>query len=299
MDILAEVWRGPVIESLHRGTVVIADARGKTIASCGDPEFGTFLRSSAKPFQALPLLLSSAAEKFAFDDCEIAIACASHNGEPIHTRIVEEMLRKIDLPSDALLCGIHDPFSRAVTDHLKRQGRAPSLLQNNCSGKHAGMLAVALHQGEPVENYVAPNHPVQQRICDYIAQFSGLPRVAVATDGCTAPTFAMPVRAMATMFARLIEPPDGFCEPCQRITNAMTSHPDLIAGNGEFDTELMRVAGKKIISKIGAEGVWCAAVLPGEHNDRSIGIALKVEDGSVRARPVIALEVLAPIARYH
>src|SRR5688572_18768668 len=169
---LVEVRRGGLTESRHRGHVVVIEPDGNIVASLGAPETVTFLRSSAKPLQALPLLVSGAAEKFGFTDKEVALACASHNGESIHTELAASMLEKIGLGPDALRCGIHEPYSLEVAAKLRHLGQAPNVLQNNCSGKHAGMLAVAKHLGAPIENYESPENPVQKAIADAVSQFS-------------------------------------------------------------------------------------------------------------------------------
>ena len=294
---IAEVWRGEVVESRHYGIVAVVDGSGKLVASAGDVETVTFLRSSAKPFQALPLLLTGAADRFSFTEAELAIACASHNGEPVHTATVEGILAKIKLPATALLCGIHEPFSKDIADQQKRAHQEPTALHNNCSGKHAGMLAVARHLGEPIENYISVDHPLQKLIRTTVAEFSNLPEHTVqqALDGCGVPTFALPIRRMASMFARFSfpEPLAGNTrDACKRITHAMTTHAHLVAGENEFDTELMRAARGHIISKGGAEGLWCAGVQPSSTWPTGLGIALKILDGSPRSRACVALGIL-------
>lgn len=306
---LVEVWRGRVVESRHRGHVAAADADGRLVARLGEPESVTYLRSSGKPFQAIPLIATGAADRFAFTPQEIAIACGSHSGEPIHEATVASMLKKIGLPASALKCGTHEPFSAEATAELRRRGEPPRVLQNNCSGKHAGMLALALHLDAPVETYDQLDHPVQQAILRCVSQFSGLPasEIAVATDGCGVPVFAVSVRAMALMYARLVAPADGFVETegsadfdeatrqaAARIVAAMTGFPDMVGGTRErLDTEMMRVAGGRIVSKIGAEGVYTVGVLPSERFPRGLGLALKIEDGEDRrARPTVVIESL-------
>ncbi len=297
-DILAEVMRGTVIESRHYGSLAIVDGAGNTVATAGIPELVTFLRSSAKPFQALPLIISGAADRFGFVDEEIAIACGSHNGEPIHTSTVQRMLNKLDLPPTALHCGVHEPFSKSVADVQRRAGIDATVLQNNCSGKHAGMLAVAKHLGEPLDLYTSPEHELQKDIRAVMGQFAGLTidKIPIAVDGCSVPTFALPVTAMALAFARFVSRAggveSGVAEACKRIGRAMTRYPEMVAGNGQFDTELMRVGQGRIISKSGAEGIWCAAIEPSDRWPSGLGIAVKIEDGSPRARSVIAMEIL-------
>src|SRR5262245_26465975 len=297
---LVEVKRGSITESRHRGHIVAVEPDGKIIASLGAPHNVTFLRSSAKPFQALPLLLTGAAERFAFTDREVALACASHNGEPIHTRLAASMLKKIGLGPEALKCGVHEPYSAAAATHLKANGESPTVLHNNCSGKHAGMLAVAKHLGAPTQNYDAPENPVQLAVANVVSQFSGIPveDLAVGTDGCGVPVFGITVKAMALAFARLISPPNYFDEAsrqaCARIVKVMTTYPELIGGTTDrLDTEIMKAAPGRIVSKVGAEGVYTAGVLPCEQWPGGLGLALKIEDGDDhRARPTVVVEAL-------
>ena len=229
---LVEVRRGAITESRHRGHVVAVDGNDRMVAYLGTPVAITYLRSSAKPFQAIPLLVTSgAADRFGFTEKEIALACASHSGEPIHTELALSMLKKIGLAPDALKCGTHEPFSAAETRRLREQGQAPNVLQNNCSGKHAGMLALALHLGAPTETYDSPDNPVQIAIQETVARFSdcSIDELAVGVDGCGVPVFGMTVRAMALMYARLVMPrwdfDDSTRRVCQRISTAMINHP--------------------------------------------------------------------------
>src|SRR5258708_3491973 len=182
---LVEVTRGGITESRHRGHVVAVEPSGRTVARLGAPETVTYLRSSAKPFQALPLITSGAADRFGFTEKEIALACASHSGEPIHTELARTMLKKIGLEPSALKCGVHEPYSAAETRRLRERGEAPNVLQNNCSGKHAGMLALALHLGAPTATYDQPDNPVQLVIQETVAKFSGVPKddLVVGIDG--------------------------------------------------------------------------------------------------------------------
>jgi L-asparaginase II len=297
---LVEVWRGPIVESRHRGYVAAVDGDGRLVARAGEPETVTYLRSSAKPFQAVPLLTSGAAERFGFDESEVAVACGSHSGQDVHAATVARMLAKVGLEEGALKCGVHEPFDRATAAALRERGEAPGVLRNNCSGKHTGMLALAVHLGAPPETYDRADGPVQQAILRAVARFSGLnvEEVAVGTDGCGVPVFGMPVRAMALMYARLSAPPSDFDEEtrraCARLTTAMVSHPEMVGGTVErFDTEVMRVCRGRVVSKIGAEGVYTAGVLPCERWPRGLGLAFKIEDGEDRrARSTIAIESL-------
>lgn len=298
---LVEVRRGSITESWHRGHVIAVDPDGNVVAYLGAPETTvTFLRSSAKPFQALPLLTSGAADRFAFTDQEVAMACASHNGEPIHTELVTSMLEKIGLGSEALRCGVHEPYSAEAARELRERGEAPNVLHNNCSGKHAGMLALALHLGAPIETYNRAEHPVQLAVGKAVAQFTGMPieDMAVAVDGCAVPVFGMTIKTMARAYARLISPPPDF-DPvtrraCERIVHVMSSYPELIGGTSDrLDTEIMRAAPGRLISKVGAEGVYTAGIKPCEEFPRGLGVALKIEDGDDRrARPTVVVESL-------
>jgi L-asparaginase II len=297
---LVQVTRGSITESRHRGHVAAVDADGRTIAYLGAPETVTYLRSAAKPHQAIPLISSGAADRFAFTEKEIAIACASHSGEPIHTETVASLLKKIGLGSDALKCGTHEPFSAEVTRQLRERGEQPNVLQNNCSGKHAAMLALARYLGAPTETYDQPNNPVQLAILRAVSQFSEVPieEIALGIDGCGVPVFAVSVRAMSLMYARLVAPPPTLDvatrQACQRIVAAMTTYPEIIGGTTDrLDTELMRAAKGRLISKVGAEGVYTVGVLACSEWPRGLGLALKIEDGeNLRARPTVVIESL-------
>src|SRR5215213_1184105 len=297
---LVEVKRGSITESRHRGHIVVVDPDGNIIASLGAPENVTYLRSSAKPFQALPLLVSGAADRFGFTDREVALVCGSHNGEPIHTELAASMLRKIGLGPEALHCGAHEPYGVQAALDLRMRGEQPNVLHNNCSGKHVGMLAVALHLGAPADNYESPENPVQKAIVDMVSQFSGVPVIdmAIAVDGCAAPIFGITVKAMALAYARLVSPPANFDtktrDACARIVRVMSVYPELIGGTSErLDTELMRAAPRCLVSKVGAEGVYTAGIRPSEEWPRGLGVAIKIEDGDdKRARPTVVIEAL-------
>jgi L-asparaginase II len=297
---LVEVRRGGITESRHRGHVAVVEPDGNVVASLGAPHNVTFLRSSAKPLQALPLLLTGAAERFGFTDEEVALACASHNGEPIHTRIVASMLEKIGLGPEALRCGVHEPYSPEAAAVLRAHNELPNTLHNNCSGKHAGMLAVALQLGASIDNYENPENPVQIAIARAVSQFTDVPveDFAVGVDGCAAPIFGVTMKAMALAYARLVSPPSSFekatRDACERIVRVMTAYPELIGGTSErLDTEIMRAARGRVVSKVGAEGVYTAGMLPCERWPNGLGLAIKIEDGDdKRARPTVVVESL-------
>ena len=296
--VLAKVIRGDTVESVHRGHVVVVDGRGETVAAVGDPKAVTFFRSASKPFQTLPCITSGAAEAFGFSDEEIALACASHSGEPRHVRIAALMLERIGLTEAHLHCGTHSPFSEKESERMLRAGEYPTQLHNNCSGKHAAMLALAKHIGADVSTYESIENPVQRMILDAVALLCEIPpaNIKLGIDGCVVPNFAMPLAAMARGFANLIRP-EAFDEKtrkaCGRIVSAFTSFPELIGGSDRLDTMLMQAAPGRIISKVGADGVWLCGVLPSDRYPTGLAIALKIEDGDDRrARPVVAVTVL-------
>ncbi len=300
-EILVEIKRGDTVESIHRGHLFIVDGDGKEIARLGNPEIVTFFRSAAKPFQSIPFLMSGAAERFGFSEKEVAISCGSHSGEAIHTETSAKMLARCGLSESDLRCGAHEPFNETITREMIRSGEKPNQLHNNCSGKHAAMLAFAKQINAPIETYNQIEHPIQQAILQMTSDFADIPKeeIPLGIDGCAAPNFALPILAMARMFAKLVLPPKTFSddlrEACRRIVSAMMSYPEMIGGDAteRLDTEIMRILRGKIISKIGAEGVYLAGVLPSPTWKRGLGIAFKIEDGEdKRARPVVAVEVL-------
>jgi L-asparaginase II len=296
--VLAKVIRGTTVESAHRGHLVIIDGDGNTVSAIGDPKAVTFFRSAAKPFQAIPCITSGAADEFHFSEEEIALACASHSGESRHVRIAGLMLERIGLTEAHLHCGSHLPFYEKEAERMLRAGEYAIQLHNNCSGKHAAMLAFAKHIEADVNTYELLENPVQQKILETISQFSEVPanKIGIAIDGCVAPNFALPLHAMATAFKNLMRP-ERFDQKTQsaasRIVSAFVKFPELIGGSERLDTMLMQAAGGKIISKVGADGVWLCGVLPSERYPTGLAIALKIEDGDDRrARPVVAVEVL-------
>lgn len=297
-EILAKVIRGETTESIHRGHLLVVEGDGTIVAQIGDPETVTFFRSSAKPFQTIPFLTSGAAEKFGFSEKEIALACGSHSGESFHVETAKKMLAKIGLGEADLQCGAHLPFDEKRAEEMIKADEKPTQLHNNCSGKHSAMLGEAKYLGANIENYFTLENPVQQNILEIISLFSGVPKndIKIGIDGCAAPNFAVPISAMAKSFARLVYPPENFDEKirraCQIIVSAMTSFPEMIGGTERLDTLLMQQANGKIISKVGAEGVYTAGVLPSEKWKTGLGIAFKIEDGEdKRARPVVAIEL--------
>lgn len=291
--------RGGTLESIHRGHLIVIDGDGNRIASLGDPETVAFARSSSKPWQVMPFLMSGGAEAFGYSEKEIALACGSHGGEPFHTETAASMLAKIGLDESALRCGTHEPFNEAATRALCEARQRPDQLYNNCSGKHAAMLAFAKHIGAPLENYERLEHPIQQQMLDLIARICEIQRgeIKIGIDGCAAPNFAMPLSNMARGFARLVFPATDFDdelrEAGRRVVSAMMTCPEMIGGTERLDTLIMQALHGRMICKIGAEGVWLAGILPCEQYKRGLGIALKIEDGNDnRGRAAVALEIL-------
>lgn len=296
---LVEVTRGPIVESVHFGDIAVSDAEGELLAWAGNPGLVSYYRSSSKPLQAVPLVESGAADHFGFTEREIAICCGSHGGEDIHVEATLSILDKIGVGPDALACGAHMPYDKAAAHALQVREEPPTVLHNNCSGKHAGMLALARFYGWPIGGYESALHPVQQTLRQVIAQFAGLEpeHVAVGIDGCGVSTFAVSIHQMAMSFARLCQPefwPDPRRTAVKRITEAMTAYPEYVAArHARFDTDLMQAAGGTLVSKVGAEGVFCAAML-GNSSQPSRGFALKVLDGdnTYRARNPATIEGL-------
>lgn len=287
--ILAEITRGPIVESRHRGAVAVVAPDGRLIASAGDIDLVTYLRSSAKPHQAIAVITSGAAERFNFDDRELALMAGSHSGDAIHVECAAAILAKLGLDKEALRCGIHTPFSRTAAESLGPEGATE--LHNNCSGKHAGMLAQALIGNHSLDDYYRIDHPVQQAIAVVIAAFAGITRdhLIISVDGCSAATFAVSVRQMALMYARLVNPlgiAAEFIAPARRVAAAMTSHPELVAADkGRIDTDLMRALPGRLVAKAGAEGVYTMGLYPCKEFPDGLGIAIKIEDGDInRAR---------------
>jgi len=298
-EILAKVIRGGTVESIHRGHLIVVDGDGNTLFALGNPETVTFFRSSAKPFQTIPFLTSGAASVFGFSEKEIALACGSHSGEKMHTEAVEKMLEKIGLSEADLRCGTQLPFSEKRAEEMIRTGEKPTQLHNNCSGKHAAMLAFAKHIGADLNNYDLPEHPIQQTILQCVSDFTDIStdEIKIGIDGCAAPNFALPISAMAKSFARLVFPPESFNkelrEACRIVVSAMMNCAEMIGGSERLDTMIMQSLRGQVISKVGADGVYVAGVLPSPQWKTGLGIAFKIEDGDdKRARPVVAVELL-------
>jgi L-asparaginase II len=284
------VRRGERVESEHRVAYAVADADGRLLEAVGDVDRAVFPRSAIKPLQALALVESGAAERLAVGQQELALACASHSGEPEHVALVRAWLARLGLDPSALECGAHPPLHEPSAQRLSVAGLEPERVHNNCSGKHAGMLTVARHLGAPLAGYSLPHHPVQRLISDILRAMTGLGALAApAVDGCGVPTWPIPLGRLAAAMARFADPaglPPERAAACARLRAAMLVHPYLVAGSDRPCTEIMTVA-PHVLVKTGAEGVY-AACLP----ERRLGLALKVEDGAGRAAVVALLALL-------
>jgi L-asparaginase II len=303
--ILVEALRGGAVESMHRGALAVLDADGAVVAALGDISRPIFPRSAVKVLQALPLVESGAADELGLDDEELAVACASHAGEPAHTAAVERALAKAGLDASALECGTQWPSQERAARALAAAGREASALTNNCSGKHAGFLCVAcrLHGGRGdlrrfAKGYIGPEHAVMRTVTAALQSCTGfdLARAPRGTDGCSIPTFAIPLANLALAFARVgtgTGLPAGRAAAAQRLRRAVARHPFMVAGTGRFDTKVMERLGERVFCKVGAEGVFCAA-LP----ERGLGVAIKIDDGNnARAAEVAMAAVIEAFVR--
>jgi L-asparaginase II len=284
--VLVEATRGAAVESRYRGSAAVVDAAGKVVMAWGDIERPVYPRSALKPLQALPLVESGAAEHYRLGDRELALACASHHGEPVHVDAVAAWLRRVGLGPGDLECGAHPPTDPGAARNLLRAGDAPSPLHNNCSGKHAGFLTTARHLGEPTRGYIAPDHPVQRRLRAVVEAMTGLDlaRAPCGIDGCGIPVIGLPLAALARAMARMVDPQGVSPEraaAAARLLDAMAAAPLMVSGSTGFATAVMTAAGAAVRLKPGAEGVYCAA-LP----RHGLGLALKIEDGAGRASEV-------------
>ncbi|RUT31752.1 asparaginase [Paenibacillus zeisoli] len=291
-EILVQVTRGDQIESFHTGSIAVVGQDGQLLYQVGEPSRPLFSRSAFKPIQAIPLVESGAADHYGLTDKELAVICGSHNGEPIHTEAVFSVLDKLGFTEEALMCGAHAPYYKPAYEGLLRSGGHYSPVHNNCSGNHAGLLALAKHLGSDPHQYRDPKHPVQAQVREVLKELAGTQDgdLRSAVDGCGIPTLMLPLDKLAAAYARLADPsklPAQTASAIKRITKAMVSYPQMISGTEEYDTDVIRVLGGKVITKVGAEGVHCTALL-----SQGIGVALKIDDGNSRAAYPAAMEVL-------
>jgi L-asparaginase II len=275
------VTRGAQVESRHHVHAAVVDASGSLIGAAVDHARVTHWRSCAKPFQIMPLIESGGFDAIGWGDDQLALACASHGGEPEHVRIAEAMLTSIGMEEGDLVCGPHEPLAQRGQKMLREAGARPTRLHNNCSGKHAAMLAGAFTSRLPTYGYERHDHPVQQACLAEVAKWGGVPseNIGVAVDGCGVTVFVLPLVSMALAYARLADAARRSAEVPSRIVHAMQTRPFLVGGTDRFDSALIEATEGRCIAKIGAEGIHCVAVV-----DEGIGIAVKVEDGAQRAQ---------------
>ncbi|HMO46173.1 MAG TPA: asparaginase [Rubrivivax sp.] len=296
--VLVEACRGRSVESAHRGAVAVIDADGSCVLALGDIERPVFPRSAVKLLQALPLVASGAADALALSDDELALACASHNGEPAHVAAAASMLAKAGADAAALECGAHWPYREALQREMAARGETPGALHNNCSGKHAGFICLACHRAggralaDFVRGYVQPSHPVMREVTQALQAATGwnLDSAPQGIDGCSIPTFGIPLRHLALAFARAGSGAGldaDHARAARRLRRAVARAPFMVGGTDRFDTRVMQRLGERVCCKVGAEGVYCAA-LP----DRGLGVALKVDDGNNARAAEVAMAAL-------
>ncbi|MCO5073486.1 MAG: asparaginase [Rhizobiaceae bacterium] len=293
--VLVEVTRGHNVESAHRGAAVVCDALGKIVMSFGDIDRPVFPRSAVKSIQALPLVESGAADALGFSAKELALACASHSGEPVHVEMAKGILSKVGLDNGTLECGAHWPSSRQAMLDLARSGGAPLALHNNCSGKHAGFVCLCCHSGVDHNGYVKADHWLQETIRGVLEAVTGAPHGEEnrGTDGCAIPTYAVPLKSLARGFARMTSGQGLGLErarAAKRLMDACMAEPLMVSGQDMMDLKLMQAAQGRIFVKTGAEGVYCAAA-----PELGLGVAVKCLDGATRGAEVIVAAILAKL----
>lgn len=289
---IVRVYRGNITESIHRVHLAVVNNQGSLLHGAGDPQLLTFARSTAKLIQALPVIESGAADHFGLGDAEIALCCASHNGEAEHVSAAQGILGKLGFHHEHLQCGAHEPYHAPTAQAMRERGEAPTTLHNNCSGKHSGMLALCAHLGASPDTYMSLQHPVQQLMLEAVCAMSDIPKsqMELGIDGCGVPVFGMPINHLALAFARLGSPealPEVRANACQRIVAAVRKYPQYLAGSDRFDTQLIEVTQGRIIGKMGAEGIFALTV-----PEKGLGLVLKIEDGNQRALYPAVVEAL-------
>lgn len=287
---LIEVTRGDEVECTHAGSVAVVDTRGTLLYQAGDPHFLTFTRSTIKPFQAAPFVHDGGPARFGYTEREVALLCASHSGETMHTEAVQSMLRKAGCDEHHLRCGCHIPMRYGANDRVP-DSEVFNQLHNNCSGKHAGFLAACVQHGYPLDSYLAPAHPLQRAVRASVAHFAGLAEgdLKMGIDGCSAPNYALPLSRLALAYARLAQgaPDAEYGDVLGDLYRAMTRYPELVSGTGRNDLAFMQTGAGDWVAKIGADGVQVIGV-----RSAGLGIAIKVADGSMRALYTAAVAVL-------
>ncbi|MFH1032981.1 MAG: asparaginase [Pseudomonadota bacterium] len=291
---LVELQRGGLTESVHRGAVAVCQPSGQRVKGLGHPAMPSFLRSAAKPLQALPIITTGAAQRYGFDDRELACMCGSLNGEDFQVATVLGILEKAGLGPELLACGVHAPSHRPTAQALQKAGQKPQPVHNNCAGKHAAMLVLCAHLDLPTQDYTLPNHPVQGLILKAVALMCAYPaeQIGIGIDGCGVPVFRLPLIALAGAYARLAAPAEaGLASPLvaavERLMAACLAHPEMIAGSDRLCTRLMRAAPGRLLAKTGTEGTYALAI-----PELKLGVAFQIEDGAPRALAPVACNIL-------
>jgi L-asparaginase II len=285
-NILVEVTRGDQVESIHRGHIVVADSQGTIQYQVGNPNCIICLRSCGKPLQALPIITSGAAEKFQLTPSELAVMCGSLNGQDFHLTAIKSILDKIGLDARVLNCGVHLPSHRPTARKLQQEGENPSPLHNNCAGKHVAMLTLCVYHGWPLENYISPEHPVQQLILDTVSSLTEVPvaHIGIGIDGCGVPVFFLPLANLARAYAKLTSRADS---AISRLMEACLANPEMIAGSERICTDIMQALGRRVFAKTGAEGGYALSLM-----EQGWGVGIKIEDGNNRALNPVIIETL-------
>lgn len=297
--VLVEVLRGGRLESAHRGAVTVVDARGSTLLAIGDVAAPVYPRSTVKPLQAMPLVASGAADRLGINEAELAIACGSHGGEPLHVATALSMLRKAGRDPGCLECGAHWPLDEPAARGLAARGEEPSALHNNCSGKHAGFICLACFRRIDPRGYVRPEHPVMREVTAALEAVTQVRLTALTPgiDGCSIPTFPLPLLSLAAAFARFGTGeglPGDLASAAARLLQAVAAHPTMVAGPGRFDTRIIETTKAGLFIKSGAEGTACATIPAA-----GLGIAIKIDDGAGRAaQAAMAATLTRFAARY-
>ena len=287
MPILCRVTRGELTESIHVAFAVAIDETRQPFYSTGDPQYLTCIRSSLKPFQAAASVKAGAVDAAEFNDDELALMCASHKGEKMHVKTAQSMLTKLGLTVDDYECGSHFPSDTLTRHRMIREDKEAQPLHNNCSGKHAGMLALAKHLGQGTANYIKKDHPVQRTILEYVQDITGLETIPTEIDGCSAPTPFMTLETIAGLFQTLAA---GNEPELKRVFKAMCSCPDLVGGSNHFDTNFIKALTGRGVTKVGGESVRGIALKTQDKGP--VGIAIKILDGNFRALPVATMKLL-------
>ena len=285
-EVLVHVTRGNQIESIHRGHIIVADSHGTLVYHLGDPDHTICLRSCGKPLQALPVITTGAADSFHISPAELAVMSGSLSGQDFHVKAITSILGKIGVDVGFLDCGVHRPSHRPTAKKLQESGNKASPLHNNCAGKHVAMLTLCVYHGWPLEQYISPEHPVQQLILDTVSSLTEVPveQIGIGIDGCGVPVFFLPLANLALAYAQLTSRADP---AISRLMEAALSHPEMIAGSERICTDIMSTLGEKVFAKTGAEGGYAMSLM-----DKGWGVGIKIEDGNMRALYPVIVETL-------